>query len=146
MHLKPTIQAKIITDMSIITISPDGYIRLTFEEFRQISLMHLISGLDDDKPVLLQEDASIVDITGYTEWVSEIKPTISIGWDWMIQLQQATGSYYKRTSEPRGNLMLVNSQRCDLGSIKSTALIEIVIDEIAWQDVVQKYITERYTS
>jgi hypothetical protein len=138
--------AKIITDSPIITISHDSYIRLTFEDLRRIPLVHLISGLDEDKPVLLQEGATFAEITGYTEWVSETTPTISVGWDWIIQTFQVSGGYYKRSSEPRSNLMLINSQQCDIGSIKCASLIETVIDEIDWQSTVQHYLGTRYTS
>jgi hypothetical protein len=140
MYLKKITGVGIITDMSILTVAPDGYICLTFEEFRKISLMHLISGLDEDKTVLLQEGATFTEITGYTEWISDTTPAISIGWDWVIQPTQVRGGYYKRASEPRSNLMLVDSQQHDLGPTKTALLIEIVADEIAWQRIVQEYI------
>ena len=146
MHLTNITGVENITGLPIITIAPDGYIRLTFEEFRKISLIHLISGLDEDELVSLQEGATITEITGYTEWVSDTIPTISIGWDWAIQQTQVRGDYYKRTSEPRSNLMLVDSQQNDLGPAKTVTLIEIVVDEIAWQRIIQIYISTRYTS
>nr|WP_050897729.1 DUF4902 domain-containing protein [Methylobacter tundripaludum] len=56
-----------ITGVDIITISPDGYIRLTFEEFQQVSLVHLMSGLDEgDNLPLVQEGATFAEFTGYT--------------------------------------------------------------------------------
>jgi len=73
--------------------------RLTVEELRQISLVHLLSGLDEDNPALLQEGAIFSEITGYTEWVSTTSPAISIGWDWMLQSSQAGAVYYKRVSD-----------------------------------------------
>ena len=91
MHLTNITGVENITGLPIITIAPDGYIRLTFEEFRKISLIHLISGLDEDELVSLQEGATITEITGYTEWVSDTIPTISIGWDWAIQQTQVRG-------------------------------------------------------
>lgn len=144
MHFERLPGVNVIINRSIIAISPDGYIRLTFEEFRKISLVHLISGIDEDTPVLLQKGATFADITGYTEWVSDTTPTISIGWDWIIQPLQAKNIYYKRASEPRSNLMLVDAQQRDLGPTKNTTLIEIVVDEIAWQNVTQSYISTRY--
>lgn len=146
MFLKNTTGVNIITGSSIITISPDGYMRLTFEEFQQISLVHLISGLDEDNPAVLQKGATFSEVTGYTEWVSTTRPAISIGWDWMFQSSQVDGVYYKRTSKPRSNLMLVDAQQRDLGPTKTTALIETVVDEIVWQIVVQDYISTRYVS
>lgn len=134
-----------IAIMPIIAISSDSYIRLTFERFRKITFVHLVSGLDDDKPAMLQKGTIFTEITGYTEWVSETTPTISIGWDWMIQPTQEKEGFYKRISEPRSNLMLIDSQQQDFGPVKTAMLIETVIDEIVWQNVIQQYISKRYT-
>ena len=130
----------------MLTIFPDGYMRLTVEELRQIPLVHLISGLDEDNPALLQEGATFSEITGYTEWVSTTSPTISIGWDWMLQSSQAGVVYYKRVSNPRSNLMLVDAQQRDLGPAKTATLIGKVVDKIAWRILVQDYISTRYAS
>ncbi len=146
MFLENITGVNIITGSSIITISPDGYIRLTFEAFQQIPLAHLISGLDENNPALLQEGAIFAEVTGYTEWVSNTRPIISIGWDWTFQSSQVEGVYYKRTSQPRSNLMLVDAQQRDLGPNKTTALIETVVDELVWQIVVQDSISTRYAS
>jgi hypothetical protein len=134
-----------IAIMHIIAISPDSYIRLTVETLRKITFVHLVSGLDDDEPALLRKGAIFTEITGYTEWISETTPAISIGWDWMIQPAQEKGGCYQRISEPRSNLMLIDSQHQDFGSAKAAALIEAVIDEMAWQDVTRDYINTRYT-
>lgn len=145
MHFKHRIpEENVITDKSPIAISTDGYIRITFEELRDILLGHLISGLDDDKPILLQEGAILTEISGYTEWVSNTFPAISIGWDWIIKPLEVNGDYYKRSSEPRSNLMLIDAQQRDLGFAKTAALIEIVVDEMAWQGVIKDYINARY--
>ncbi|WP_036244424.1 DUF4902 domain-containing protein [Methylobacter tundripaludum] len=136
-----------ITGVDIITISPDGYIRLTFEEFQQVSLVHLMSGLDEgDNLPLVQEGATFAEFTGYTDWVSATSPAISIGWDWMNQFSQVGGVYYKRVSKSRSNLMLVDAKQRDLGPDKTAALIETVVDGIVWQIVVQSYISTRYAS
>lgn len=144
MCLKNIIGVETITSLPIIMIAPDSYIRLTFEEFRQIPFVHLISGLDEDKPVFLQEGAVFTEMTGYTEWVGDIMPAISIGWDWMIQSTRMRDGYYKRASQPRSNLMLIDAQQRDLGLIKTATLIGSVVDEIAWQDVTQQFISTRY--
>ena len=130
MYIKKIAGLNIITISPMLTISPDGYMRMTFEEFRKISLVHLISSLDEDNPDLLQEGATFAEITGYTEWVSTTCPAISIGWDWMLQSSQAGGFCYKRTSKPRSNLMLVDLQQCDLGPAKTAIMIGKAVDEI----------------
>lgn len=132
--------AEYVASLPIIAVSADSYIRLTFEKFWKMKLVHLVSGLDEDKSVCLQKGAISTEITGYTEWVSDTTPAISVGWDWMIQAE----GRYQRISEPRSNLMLMDSRRQDFGPVKTTALIEIVIDEMAWQKLIQQYISRRY--
>ena len=146
MYFKKIAGSNIITVSPMLTISPDGYMRLTFEELRQISLVHFISGLDEDNPALLQEGATFSEITGYTEWISTTSPAISIGWDWMLQSSQAGAVYYKRASNPRSNLLLVDAQQRDLGPARTATLIGKVVDEINWHIVVQDYISTRYAS
>jgi hypothetical protein len=99
MHVKKITGLNIITLSPMLTISPDGYMRLTFEELQQISLVHLISGLDEDNSALLQEGATFAEITGYTEWAGITSPAISIGWDWRLQPSLAGTTYYTRTSK-----------------------------------------------
>lgn len=146
MRLKNITGVNAIAGSLIITISPDGYMRLSYEELLQIPFVHLMSGLDEGNPPLSQEGATFAEITGYTEWISTSKPTISLGWDWKFQPPQHGEIYYKRTSKPRSNLMLVDSHQRDLGSTQTDNLIETVIDKIAWQIIVQDYISSRYAS
>ena len=122
---------------------PDGYVRLTPEQFQAIPLVHLLSGLDPDEPLPLHEGASRTDISGYTEWVSETAPVITLGWDW--RMEGASGqARYLRTGLPRSNIMLVDDLRRDLGSAKTAKLLEAAIDKTAWQAVVQRRIMDRY--
>ncbi|MDD4914190.1 MAG: DUF4902 domain-containing protein [Methylococcales bacterium] len=145
MNLKSINGPAVITDPSSLKVASDGYIRLTFEEFRRIDLVHLISGLDEDGHEQVLDAAIQTNITGYTEWVSNTMPAISIGWDWTIKITQGFGGVYIRVAEPRGNVMLVDSHGQDFGPGKSATLIETVIDEIAWQNVVKSYINHRYS-
>ena len=146
MYIKKLAESNITTVSPMLTIFPDGYMRLTVEELRQISLVHLLSGLDEDNPALLQGGATFSEITGYSEWVSTTSPAISIGWDWMLQSSQAGAVYYERASDPRSNLMLIDTQQRDLGPAKTATLIGKVVDKIVWRSVVQDYISTRYAS
>ena len=122
---------------------PDGYVRLTLEQFQAIPLVHLLSGLDPDEFPPLHEGASQTDISGYTEWVSETAPIITLGWDW--RMEGASGqTRYLRTGLPRSNIMLLDDLRRDLGSAKTAKLLEAAIDKTAWQAAVQRHITDRY--
>ncbi|QFY44874.1 DUF4902 domain-containing protein [Candidatus Methylospira mobilis] len=127
-----------------MTLSHDGYVRLTFDAFQQIPLVQLISGLDEDIPAEPAQGASLAEITGYTEWVSNTAPPISIGWDWKLQALHNENSYYHRSSEPRSNLMLTDAKQLDLGSEKTAALLGKAIDGFDWQTGVREFISNRY--
>jgi hypothetical protein len=146
MNFKSINGPNIITDTNYLTIAADGYIRLTFDEFRRIELVHLISGLDEDAYEQPLDGAIQTDITGYTEWVSNTTPAISIGWDWMIKITPNAKSIYQRSSEPRSNVMLIDTHGQDFGFSKSATLIETVIDDWGWKELVHKYINQRYAS
>ena len=124
-------------------LSPDGYVRLTLEQFQWIPLVHLLSGLDQEESLPLHEGASQTHISGYTEWVSETAPVITLGWDW--RMDGASGqARYLRTGFPRSNIMLVDDQRQDLGPAITAKLLEAAIDKTAWPAVIQRHIMDRY--
>lgn len=126
----------------ILQLSPDGYVRLTLEQFQAIVLRHLWSGLDQEDSASLHEGegAILTRITGYTEWVSETVPAISLGWDW--QLQELSGqARYFRVGSQRSNIMLIDSLEHDLGPIQTDLLLGQSIDKMAWQEVVKTQIT-----
>ncbi len=129
----------------MITLSEDGYVRLTLATLQKTPLVHLLSGLDEDEPGPLQPGAGTSEISGYTEWVSSTIPVITIGWDWRLVVVQGQHRCI-RMSPPRSNLMLLDDQQCDLGQTQSAALLEIAIDALGWQDEIIKAINNRYTS
>ena len=124
-------------------LSPDGYVRLTLEQYQAIVLRHLWSGLDPEDPASLHEGAIQTRITGYTEWVSEMAPIITLGWDW--QLQELSGhARYLRVGSLRSNIMLIDGLEHDLGPTQTDLLLEQAIDKMAWQEVVKTQITSRH--
>ncbi|MHB1441079.1 MAG: DUF4902 domain-containing protein, partial [Cuniculiplasma sp.] len=81
-------------------LSQDGYIRITQEEMVDTPLIHLISDLDqeeEDKDHSL--GATRTCISGYTEWVSDQPPVITVGWDWRLD-SESGDLRYLRTSAP----------------------------------------------
>jgi hypothetical protein len=124
-------------------LSPDGYVRLTPEQFQAIPLVHLLSGLDPDEPLPLHEGASQTDISGYTEWVSETAPIITLGWDWRMEGSSGQ-TRYLRMGLPRSNIMLMDNLWRDLGPATTAKLLEEAIDKMAWQAVIQRYLMDRY--
>ncbi|MBU2849948.1 DUF4902 domain-containing protein [Acidithiobacillus ferrivorans] len=126
-----------------LRLSPDGHVRLALERFQTIVLLHLWSGLDPEDSASLHEGAIQTHITGYTEWVSESTPILTLGWDW--QLQGSSGrARYLRMGSPRTNVMLVDAFRNDLGAVKTSKTLQAAIDETDWQVAVHWHITERH--
>lgn len=127
----------------ILTLSDDSYIRLTLETFLATQLVHLLSGLDDDRLIPLQEGANLARFSGHTEWLSSATPTITLGWDWELDVSQGQ-PLYVRLGTSRSNVMLVDAMTHDLGHAKTSMLLETAIDALAWQEEVHKYIVTRY--
>ena len=128
---------------SITTLSEDSYVRLTLETLLVTPLVHLVSGLDEDSPIHSRDGGSLARISGYTEWVSAATPIITLGWDWWLDVSQGQ-TVYVRLGAPRCNVMLVDTMQRDLGSAKTSGLLETAIDALAWRDEVHKHIITRY--
>lgn len=127
----------------MLSISPDGYIRLSLSLLASIELVHLVSGLDEDMPASPCESAAPTAITGYTEWVSTTSPAISLGWDWIMEV--ADGIVQPaRLGEPRSNCMLVDESNGDLGPARSNAALAEFVDTLPWQAETGKQIASRY--
>lgn len=131
--------------MPMITLSDDSYIRLTLENFLAIPLVHLLSGLDDDRSILIKQESCHLNISGYTEWVSNTMPAITLGWDWGLEVSQGQ-PLYVMLGIARSNIMLVNALAHDLGAAKTSMLLEAAIDALAWREYAVKYIATRYAS
>ncbi len=129
---------------NLFSVSADGYVRLTLDELRYISLDHFMSGLDEDSPASVSRAAVATEITGYTEWLTAGSPAISIGWDWQMGASEGRIAL-QRVSEPRSNLMLQDSDRQDVGPSQTAMLLEIYIDSLIWQLPVQQYIHNGYS-
>jgi hypothetical protein len=99
--------------------------------------------MDENRAEDTPDAAVPTTITGYTEWVNKGDPIITIGWDWEM-LFNNNGVGLKRISQPSSNLMLRNASGLDLGHLKTTLLLEMVIDEFNWQAETLQYINVRY--
>jgi len=138
-HTSSFSQKNLSTSDNTLTVSDDGYIRLSFGELQRINLIHLMSGLDKDMPVDISGGAVVTAITGFTEWVTPTSPAITIGWDWEMDVVH-NRIQLRRVSELRSNVMLQDNGRVDMGSTKTALLLEICIDALDWQSEVKKYI------
>ena len=144
LNITPSRRQSSSADGSRFAVSEDGYIRLLFAELQVVHLSHLISGLDEDTPRASFDGATSTAIRGYTEWVSHLAPTITIGWDWQMD---AAHHYVllRRIGEPRSNIMLVDANRKDITLLKTTVLLEAYVDALKWQAAVREHIGNRYT-
>jgi hypothetical protein len=102
----------------------DGGVRLCAAEASRIRLVHLLSGLDEDAPAP-GKDAVATAITGYTEWLSDRPPAVTVGWDWeMIVLCGQV--QLRRLGPPRSNLLLQPEDQAD-------RLLGEYVDAFDWQ-------------
>lgn len=123
-----------------VTLSRDGYLRLAFESFQQVEMVHLFSGMDEDRPIATGIGASSHPITGYTEWVSHGTPAISIGWDWELIGVQGKAQFIQ-TGTPGSNLMFVDQYGHDLGSAQIKLLMAAWLNTFNWQTETLEAIT-----
>ncbi|WP_374586462.1 DUF4902 domain-containing protein [Pseudoduganella sp.] len=123
---------------------PDtGYIRISLNELEKISMVHLISGVDDDAPAFAPDGAVSTYITGYTEWISTGSQVVTIGWDWQMPSDDHK-SFLKRVGGPSSNVMLLDAQKSELGHVSSARLLERFIDSFDWQSETLEYLNTRY--
>ena len=128
-----------------LTVSSDGYVRVTAMALRAVPLAHLLSELDADLdlPPSTASGACLASIAGYTEWASHTTPALSLGWDWRIATSGGRVRY-ERQGEVRSNIMLVNARRQDLGELATLAVLGVAVDDLEWERAVDNYISNRY--
>jgi hypothetical protein len=133
------------TASAALVVSQDGYLRLTLSAFRAIALRHLFSGLDTDTeaPDHYAAGASAASILGFTEWVSETTPAVSLGWDWRLDTNAGTPRYV-RDGEVRSNIMLIEPGLGDLGDLATSATLSAAVDALSWAAETNHYITNNY--
>lgn len=127
----------------MVFISSDGYIRLSAEELGSLTLLHLITGLDDGELPLVYDCQLTTDLTGYTEWLGADQPAVTVGWDWqMVYANQVVG--LQMVDTPRSNLMLIDDRGHDAGPQATAQQLARHIDKLAWQTAALEYLTARY--
>lgn len=129
----------------MLRLCEDGYVRLTLAELRAVGLRHLISGLDEIGPAQRGEGAASDQICGFTEWISDTSPAVSIGWDWWLDVSD-TFPTYRRVGPLRSNVMLIEpDSQLDLGSETSELLMAAALEELPWQEELDRQIRARYS-
>lgn len=127
-----------------IILSADGYVRLTQQTLESTSLTHLVSGLADESGEKCLVDGQIACIAGYTEWISNTIPVLSLGWDWRLEVALGVVRN-QRIGCPYSNIMLVDHHYHDLGQPQSDKGVTEAVDKWAWQEIVYKYVAARYS-
>ncbi len=130
-------------DNNISSETGTGYIRLSYTQLQDIRLVHLVSGVDENGPIGFTDGAVPIAITGYTEWVGEGSPVVSIGWDWQM-LADHSQVQLIRVGGASSNIMLQSAGRTDLGHTKTALLLETLIDSLRWQSATLEYVSVRY--
>lgn len=127
----------------MVKVSRDFYVRMTVDTLTSLRLKHLLSAIDLDEPNRYQKETRFTQISGYTEWVSEATPTITLGWDWELNTRQAH-PLLSRIGAPRSNIMIVDDLQHDLKYIENSRLLEAFIDQLQWQEEVSENINNKY--
>lgn len=124
-------------------MSDRPYVRMTFAAMQRRQLRHLVSALDDDLAVAAGDGATASAITGYTEWVGEGEPVLTMGWDWEMRAGEA-GVALRRVGDPRSNLCVVMRAGAADDLDDSDTLLKILIDRSNWQEETLRYLQHRY--
>jgi hypothetical protein len=128
-----------------LSVSTDGYVRLTLTAFHAVRLLHLFSELDPDAAAFAVSPAgaSAATLVGFTEWASETLPALSLGWNWRLAVGNAPARY-ERDGEVRSNIMFIDANGRDYGTVGTDALLREAIAALDWQCAVSNYISNRY--
>lgn len=122
-------------------LSADGLIHLTVDQLLSTPLEHLVSGLDMEIPA--PDCGTQTSLCGYTEWISTKSPTISIGWDWCLQLS-VSGARWMRVGLPRSNLLLKHDTGNDATWHGNLEILATIVDALAWREVLPVVVASRY--
>ena len=127
------------------TAAATGLLDLSPADLQHICLIHLISGMDEDGPDDLADYAVPTLITGYTEWIGEGDPELTIGWDWKMTFD-ASRVQLVRVSEPCSNVAIHGDDGSALGPVVTARYLANKVDGFNWQEEALQYINIRYQS
>lgn len=116
------------------TVSHDGYIRLSLEHLSELPFVHLVSDFDPAILEDLQTQTVPAHAAGYSEWVSNTTPPISLGWSWF--LHSRSRRLLPAPEAVRSNVMLVDVHGYDLGQTATSFLFTTWLATHDWQRTV----------
>lgn len=129
------LQQAAMIQRSVLKISPDGYIRLSFATFSALPFVHLFSECDELLQHELQSQTIPANFAGFSECVSATTPAISLGWAWYIE--NDTDSLLLAPEPVRSNVMIIDMQGYDLGVSGTANLIGEWLQHFDWQAMVK---------
>lgn len=121
----------------------DGTVTMTLDALLSTSLVHLVSGLDEEEHPDLRHDGKATTISGYTEWVGSANPTLSLGWDWHVDPLRGP-PWCVRSAAPRSNICLLDERGREVDWNRAQLALSGVVDALAWQECTQAAIAARY--
>jgi hypothetical protein len=122
----------------------DGFLRLTLEEVLSVQFTHLISGLDEFGNAAAPCGTPTT-ISGYTEWIGQVEPALTVGWDWLLE-PDSSRPRWRRVGLPRTNVLLVDRASRDLDWHRSLEVLATVVDALPWQEQARSAIEVRYAA
>ena len=125
------------------TVSPDGYVRMTYDLLQKEVFQHFDSGLylEQQNSTITNDKAS--EMCGYTEWITEGTPQLSMGWDWKFQ-HSATVPSFVMVGLPYTNILIQKDNFEDLSQQASLGLLSQHIESLNWSAPLLRHITKRY--
>ena len=114
-----------------------GLISLTLQDLIAIELKHLISGLDTESENSIINCGRETEIAGFTEWISETKPAITIGWDWCFDYKKSYTSL-QPLGHPRSNIILIDESRKEYSYEDNLIGLSHFINTFPWHKTVQQ--------
>lgn len=108
----------------------DGYFRMTFDAFIQLTFIRKLAWEDPDVARELCAESICARRAGCCEWVSGGKYPVSVGWTWF---EAKEGGLFVSPIGVNSNLMLVDLKHYDLGAFKTSELLRAWLSGVAWQ-------------
>lgn len=124
----------------------DGLLRVHQRKLDAMTLVHLISGIDDD---VLAEGAPRcgggTTLSGYTEWISADEPGLTLGWDWQLETHSSAPRVV-RLGMPRTNVLVLRGEQDPLPWEQSLEVLASFIDAFDWNTPAFDAVCGRYAS
>lgn len=125
-------------------ITTDFRIKVHLDFFENLEFVHLHSA-PYEEPVSERPLGGILTvINGYTEWISNISPVISIGWDWELCYRNAICEYVK--TGPAFSNIAFHSKDLVHPILNEEEQMQYLLDkkiaQIGWENKILQYITQ----